>query len=55
MGMPYRVELENELLIIDRVLDADDQATVVDDVHQDGGVVTIRFAEGVLRAVGRKA
>ena len=55
MGMAYRVELGNAALIIDRAVDADDHATMIDDVHQEGSVLAIRFAKGVLRAVGRKA
>jgi len=54
MGVPYRVALDGALLLIDRVVDVNDSATMHDAFSESGGVLTIRFANGTLRAVGKK-
>jgi methionyl-tRNA formyltransferase len=52
LGRPYPMETGEGALLIQRVLDFDAEGTLEQTVSEAGGVLTIRFAEGTLRAVG---
>ncbi len=54
MGIPYRMKFGDTVLIIDRVTDVDPSSTPEKPFQELGGVLTIRFSPGTLRAVGRR-
>ncbi len=54
MGRHYRMETEAGALLIDRVLDFNPSGTLDSAFSESGGVLTLRFAEGTMRAVGKR-
>jgi methionyl-tRNA formyltransferase len=53
LGRPYRMETKDGALVIERVLDFDAEGVLERAYRGAGGVLTIRFAEGTMRAVGK--
>ncbi|MDX1512940.1 MAG: formyltransferase family protein [Gammaproteobacteria bacterium] len=54
LGTPYRVEVEGAAYLIDRVVALDLGAAGDEAISEAGGVLTIRFADGVLKGVGKR-
>ncbi|MDH3413731.1 MAG: formyltransferase family protein [Gammaproteobacteria bacterium] len=54
LGRPYSMETEGGALSIERVLDFDPKGTLERAFTTAGGVLTIRFAQGTMRAVGKQ-
>ncbi len=54
LGRPYPMETEDGALVIERVLDFDAGGAMGPAFTEAGGVLTIRFARGTLRAVGKR-
>ncbi len=54
LGQPYRVETQDGTLLLERPLGFDAGATVDSAFTEREGVLTIRFSEGVMRAVGKR-
>jgi methionyl-tRNA formyltransferase len=54
LGRPYRMETGDGTLLIERVLDFDPKASLDRVYAETRGVLTIRFAEGSMRAVGKR-
>lgn len=53
LGRPYPMTTEAGALVIERALDFDAEASMDEAFVEKGGVLTLRFAEGTLRAVGK--
>jgi methionyl-tRNA formyltransferase len=54
LGQSYRVETQDGALLLERPLDFDAAATLDSAFTEKKGVLTIRFSEGVMRAVGKR-
>ncbi|HSS63763.1 MAG TPA: formyltransferase family protein [Gammaproteobacteria bacterium] len=54
LGRPYRMETADGSLLIERVLDFNPKGSLERAFTDKGGVLTIRFAAGTLRAVGKR-
>ena len=53
LGRSYRMEIGDGALLIERVLDCDPEGTLERAYTETVGVLTIRFAKGTMRAVGK--
>ena len=54
LGQPYRMETQDGTLLLERPLGFDAGATLNSAFTEEEGVLTIRFSQGVMRAVGRR-
>ncbi len=55
LGRPYSMQTEDAALSIERVLDFDAAGSMDKAFAEKSGVLTIRFAQGTLRAVGKRS